>query len=179
MVTSVVTKAEPLSYMDLTTIFLLMSFCISLLFPPCLQIHLCYLSHLCCRLLFLHSSKPAPILAVTEVVPAATGALTITGTIAMVGLIFIPLLPLLSQTGSRITGSRADCSLLVNNGLLTDLLSNTSSANHASLSATPLCNVLSFAAVVINPLPILLLVRFLPLLGSQILVQTSTLLLIV
>jgi hypothetical protein len=38
--------------------------------------------------------------------------------------------------------------------------------------------VLSFAAVVTSPLPILLLVPFLPLLGSQTLVRTNTLRLI-
>ena len=155
-----------------------MSFYTSPLFPLWLQIHLCCLPHLCCRLLILHSRKPTPILVVTEVVPATTSAPTTTGTIAMVGLIFVALLPLLPRTGSRIIGRRANGLLLVDNGLLTDLLSSTSSVNYASPSATQPCNVLSFAAVVISPLPILLLVRFLPLLGSRILVQTSTLLLI-
>ena len=155
-----------------------MSFYISLLFPPWLQIHLCCLPHLCCHLLILHSSRPALILVITEVVPAATGAPTTTSTIAMTGLIFVALLPLFPRTGSRITCSRADGLLLVDSGLLTDLLSSTSSVNYASPSATQPYNVLSFVAVVISPLPILQLVWFLPLLGSRILVQTSTLLLI-
>jgi hypothetical protein len=96
----------------------------------------------------------------------------------MTGLIFVALLPLFPRTGSRITCSRADGLLLVDSGLLTDLLSSTSSVNYASPSATQPYNVLSFVAVVISPLPILQLVWFLPLLGSRILVQTSTLLLI-
>jgi len=75
-------------------------------------------------------------LVVTEVVPAATGAPTTTGTIAMAGLIFVALLPLLPQTGSRITSSRANGLLLVDSGLLTNLLSSTSSVNYASPSAT-------------------------------------------
>jgi len=84
----------------------------------------------------LHSSRPAPILVVTEVVPAATGAPTTTGTTTMAGLIFVALLPVLPQTGSRITGSRANGLLLVDSGLLTNLLSSTSSVNYASPSAT-------------------------------------------
>ena len=96
----------------------------------------------------------------------------------MTGLIFMALLPLLPRTGSRIPGSRADDLLLVDSGLLTDLLSSTLSVNYASPLATQPYNVISFAAVVISHLPILLLVRLMPLLGSRILVQTSTLLLI-
>jgi hypothetical protein len=138
-----------------------------------LQIHLCCLHHLCCPLLILHSSRPAPILVVTEVVPAAVGAPTTTGTTTMTGLIFMALIPLLPRTGSR-----ADDLLLVDNGLLTDLLSSMSSVSCASPSITQHRNVLSFTAVITSPLPILLLVRFLPLLGSRILVQTSMLLLI-
>jgi len=75
-------------------------------------------------------------LVVIEVVPAATGAPTTTGTTTMTGLIFVALLPLLPQTGSRITGSRANGLLLVDSGLLTNLLSSTSSVNYASPSAT-------------------------------------------
>ena len=91
----------------------------------------------------------------------------------MAGLIFVALIPLLLRTGSR-----ADNLLLVDSGLLTDLLSSTSSVNCASPSITQHRNVLNFAAVITSPLPILLLVRFLPLLGSRILVRTSMLLLI-
>jgi hypothetical protein len=101
------------------------------------------------------------------------GAPTTTGTTTMAGLIFVALIPLLLRTGSR-----ADNLLLVDSGLLTDLLSSTSSVNCASPSITQHRNVLNFAAVITSPLPILLLVRFLPLLGSRILVRTSMLLLI-
>jgi hypothetical protein len=51
-----------------------MSFCIRFLFHHWLQIHLCCPHHLCCPLLILPSNNTTPILSVTEVVPAATGA---------------------------------------------------------------------------------------------------------
>jgi len=96
----------------------------------------------------------------------------------MIGLISVALIPLLSWTGSRVIGSSLDGLLLVGSGLLTGLLSRTSSVSYASSSATHHHNVLSFAAVITSFLPILLFVRFLPLLGSQTLVWTNTLRLI-
>jgi len=156
------------------TISLLMSFYISLFFPPWLQIHLYYPHHLYCPLLILPSSRPAPILAVTEVVPAAAGALTTT----MTGLIFVALIPLLPRTGNRVIGSSLNGLLLGDIGLLTDLLSSTSSVSYASPLVTQPRNVLSFAVVVTSPLPILLLVLFLPLHGSWTPVRTNMLRLI-
>jgi hypothetical protein len=157
-----------------TTISLLMSFYISLFFPPWLQIHLYCPHHLCCPLLILLSSRPAPILAVIEFVPAAAGVLTTT----MIGLIFVALIPLLPRNGKRVIGSSLNGLLLGDSGLLTDLLSSTSSVSYAFPSVTQPCNVLSFAALVTSPLPILLLVRFLPLHGSWTPVRTNMLRLI-
>jgi len=119
-----------------TSIFLLMSFCISLLFPHWLQIHLCCPYHLCCPLLILPSNSITPILVETEVVPAAAGAPTVTGTTTMTCLIFVALIPLLPQTGSKVIGSSPDGLLLVGSGLLTGLLSKTSSVSYASSSAS-------------------------------------------
>jgi len=119
-----------------TSIFLLMSFCISLLSPHWLQIHLCCPYHLCCPLLILPSNSITPILVETEVVPAAAGAPTVTGTTTMTCLIFVALIPLLPQTGSKVIGSSPDGLLLVGSGLLTGLLSKTSSVSYASSSAS-------------------------------------------
>jgi hypothetical protein len=83
----------------------------------------------------------------------------------MTGLIFMVLISLLPRTRSRVIGSSLD-GLLVGNGLLTGPLSITLSVSYAFPSATQPYNVFTFAAVVTNPLLILLLVRFLPLLGS-------------
>jgi len=80
------------------------------------------------------------------------------------------LIPLLPRTRSRVIGSRPNGLLVLDNGLLTGYLSTTSIVSHASSSATQPYNMLSFAAAVISLLPILLLVLFLPLLGSQKLV---------
>jgi hypothetical protein len=93
----------------------------------------------------------------------------------MTCLIFIVLIPLLPQTGSRVIGSNLDGLLLVGSGLVTDLLSRTTSVSYTSSSAIQHHNVLSFAAVVISPLSTFLLVWFLPLLGSQTSVRTNTL----
>jgi len=161
-----------------TTIFLLMSFCIRLLFPSWLQIHLCCPHHLCCPLLILPSSSITLILAVTEAVPVETNALTTTGITTMTCLLFVALIPLLLWTGSMVIGSSPDDLLLVGSGLLTSPLSRMSSVSYASPSAKQPHNVLSFAAVVTSPLPILLLVWFLPLLGSRTPVRTNTLRLI-
>ena len=134
-----------------------MSFCIILLFPPLLS---------------------STYLTQQQTVPAVASAPTTTGTTNLTGLIFMALIPLLPRTGSKVINSSLDALLLVDNGLLTDLLSNTSSVSYDSPSATQPCNVLSFATVVISPLHILLLVWFLPLLGSWTPVRTNTLCLI-
>jgi hypothetical protein len=91
----------------------------------------------------------------------------------MTCLIFIALIPLLPQTGSKVIGSSPDDLLLVGNGLLTSLLSRTSSVSYASSSATQPHNVLSFTVMVTSPLPIILLVWFLPLLSFRTLVWTT------
>jgi hypothetical protein len=65
LVTSLVTKAEPLSYLTFIVIFLLMSFCIRLPFHPWLQIHLCCPHHLFCPLLILLSISTTLISIVT------------------------------------------------------------------------------------------------------------------
>jgi hypothetical protein len=83
-------------------------------------------------------------LAVIEVVPVAADAPITTGIAAMTGLIFVALIPLLPRTGSRVIGNSPDNLLLVDSGLLNDLLSSTSSVSYASLSATQPRNVLSF-----------------------------------
>jgi len=149
-----------------------MSFCIRLPFNPWLQIHLC------CPLFILPNSSTPLILAVTEIVLAATGAPIATSTTTNTGLIFMVLIPLLPRTRSRVIGSRPNGLLVLDNGFLTGYLSTTSSVSHASSSATQPYNMLSFAAAVISLLPILLLVLFLPLLGSQKLVWTNMLRLI-
>ena len=121
-----------------------MSFYISLLFPSWLQIHLCCPHHLYCPLLILPNSRPTSILVVIEVVPVTVGALTSTSTAAMACLIFVALIPLLPQIGSRVIGNSPNGLLLVDSGLLTDLLSSISSASYASPSAIQPRNVLSF-----------------------------------
>jgi len=176
LVTSLVTKTKPLLYTDRHNHLLTHE--LSLLFPYWLQIHLYCLHHLCCPLLILPNSSTTPILVVTEVVPTAAGAPTVTGTTAMTGLIFMALIPLLLRIGSKVIRSSPDDLLLEGSGLLTGLLSRMLSVNYASSSATQPYNVISFTAVVTSPLPILLLVRFLPLLGSWTLVRTNTLCLI-
>ena len=88
------------------------------------------------------------------------------------------LILLLPWTKSKVIGSSPDGLLLVGSGLLIGPLSRTSSVNSASPSATQPYTMLSFAAVVTSPLPILLLVWFLPLLGSRTPVRTNTLRLI-
>jgi len=90
-------------------------------------------------------------------------------------MVFIPLLP---WTGSRVIGGKPDSLLVLGNGLLTGHLSRTSSVSSASTSATQPHNVFSFTAAVTSPLPILLLVLPLLILGSRTLVQTNTLRLI-
>jgi hypothetical protein len=88
----------------------------------------------------------------------------------MTSLIFMALIPLLLRTGSKVIRSSRDDLLLEGSGLLTCLLSRMLSVNYASSLATQPHNVISFTIVVISPLPILLLVWFLPLLGSCTLV---------
>jgi len=86
LVTSLVTKTEPLSYADLhshlfTREFLHKSSLPSLVANP--------------PLLILPNSSTALILAVTEVVPMVANTPTATGTTTMRGLIFMALIPLL------------------------------------------------------------------------------------
>ena len=176
LVISLVTKTKPLSYADRHNH--LFTHELSLLFPPWLQINLCCPHHLCCPLLILPNSSTTPILVITEVVPTAADAPIVTGTTAMTSLIFMALIPLLLRTGSKVIGSSLDDLLLEGSGLITGLLSTMLSVSYASSSAKQPHNVISFTAVVISPLPILLLVRFLPLLGSWTLVRTNTLRLI-
>jgi len=168
LVTSLVTKTKPLLYTDRHNH--LFTHELSLLFPSWLLIHLYCPHHLCCPLLILPNSSTTPILVVTEVVPTAAGAPTVTGTTAMTSLIFMALIPLLLRTGSKVIRSSRDDLLLEGSGLLTCLLSRMLSVNYASSLATQPHNVISFTIVVISPLPILLLVWFLPLLGSCTLV---------
>jgi hypothetical protein len=93
-----------------------MSFYIRLLFHPWLQIHLYY------PLLILLSSNTASVLAIIEVIPVATSAPTVIGIAAMTGLIFMVLIPLLPQTGTKVIGSSPDGLLLVGSGPLTPVL---------------------------------------------------------
>jgi len=71
----------------------------------------------------LPSSSTTLVLDVIEVIPAATGALTTTGTTAMASLIFMALIPLLPWTGSKVISSNLDGLLLVGSGLLIGPLS--------------------------------------------------------
>jgi hypothetical protein len=93
-----------------------MSFYIRLLFHPWLQIHLCYPQ------LILPNSNTASVLAIIEVIPVATSAPTVIGIAAMTGLIFMVLIPLLPQTGTKVIGSSPDGLLLVGSGPLTPVL---------------------------------------------------------
>ena len=158
-------------------IFILMSFCTRPPFNLWLQIHLCCPRHLCYPLLILPSIN-APISAVIEVVLVEIGVPTATTTTTNTCLIFMVFIPLLPQTGSRATDSKLDGSLVLGSGLLTALYSRTSSVSCASPSATHPLSALSFTAVANNPLLILLLALFLPLLGFQTLVRTNILRLI-
>jgi hypothetical protein len=114
-------------------------------------------------------------LAIIEVIPVATSAPTVIGITTMTGLIFMVLIPLLPRTRTKVIGSSPDGLLLVGSGPLIGPLNRTSSVNYASFSATQPHNVLVFVVVVTSPLLILLLVRFLPLLGSRTLMRTNTL----
>jgi hypothetical protein len=114
-------------------------------------------------------------LAIIEVIPVATSAPTVIGIATMTGLIFMVLIPLLPRTRTKVIGSSPDGLLLVGSGPLIGPLNRTSSVNYASFSATQPHNVLVFVVVVTSPLLILLLVRFLPLLGSRTLMRTNTL----
>jgi hypothetical protein len=178
LVTSHVTKTEPLSYANLHNYLLTHEF----LHKTSLQ-SLAVNSPLLPTPSLLPSAHLAQhiitlILAVTEVVFTAIRSPTATGTTTNTSMIFMVLIPLLPRTGSRVIGSNPNDLLLVSSGLLTGPLTRTSSVSYASPSATQPHNMLSFAAVVTSPLPILLLVLFLPLLGSQTLVRTNTLRLI-
>jgi hypothetical protein len=176
LVISLVTKKKSFSYADRHNH--LFTHELSLLFPSWLQIHLCCPHHLCCPLLILPNSSTTLILVVTEVVPTTVDAPTVTGTTAMTSLIFMALIPLLLRIRSKVIGSSPDDLLLEGSGLITGLLSRMLSVSYAFSSAIQPHNVISFTAVVTNPLPILLLVRFLPLFGSWTLVRTNTLRLI-
>ena len=108
LITSLVTKAEPLLYANHHNHLLTHEFMHKSHLPSWLQIHLCCPHHLCCPLLILPSSIPAPIFSVTEFVLAVVGAPLATGTIVIAGLIFLSLIPLLPRTWSRVIGSSLD-----------------------------------------------------------------------
>ena len=131
-----------------------MSFCKSPPFNPWLQTHLYYPYYLCCPLLILPSISTTLTLVVTEVGLVATSIQTATATTTNIGLIFMAFIPLLPLTGSKATSSRTGVPLILNNGLLTGLLSITSSVSFVSPSATQPFNMPSFAAVDNNHLPI-------------------------
>ena len=115
---------------------------------------------------YLAQHQHNAILVVIKVILATTGAPIITDIAANTCMIFMVLISLFSLAGSKVTGSRPNDLLVLGSGLLTNLLSKTSCVSFASLLATPPYNVLNFAAVATNPLLILLLALFLPLLGS-------------
>jgi hypothetical protein len=125
LVTSLVTKAEPLSYANLhnylhTHEFLhkisLQSLAINspLLPTPSLLPS----AHLAQHIITL-------ILAVTEVVLTTIRSPTATGTTTNTSMIFMVLIPLIPRTGSRVIGSNPNDLRLVSSGLLTDPLTRT------------------------------------------------------
>jgi hypothetical protein len=164
LVTSLMTKVEPFLYTDLhshlfTHDFLHKNSLQSLATnPPLLpSVHLAQQQH-------------NPNFSLTEIILATISAPTATGTTTNIGLIFMVLIPLLPRTRSRVISSRPNGLLVLDNGLLTGYLSRTSSVSHASPSATQPHNMLRFVVAVTSPLPILILVLFLPLLSSRKLV---------
>ena len=136
LVTSLVTKAKPLSYADihshlLTHEFLHKSSLLSLATNPPLLPTPSLLSsvHLAQQQTSFNFSR-------NRGRSRKSWRSNNNGIAAMTGLIFVALIPLLPRTGSRVIGNSPDGLLLVDNGLLNDLLSSTSSVSYASLSAT-------------------------------------------
>jgi hypothetical protein len=119
----------------------------------------------------LHNIGTGLISALTEVVHAATNAPTAVGITTSTSLIFVVFILLPLQTSSRPDGL-----LVLGSGLLTSLLSRSSSVSYASPSAIPHPNMLSFATVATSFLLILQLVPFLQVVGSRMLVRINTLL---
>jgi len=165
LVTSLVTKAEPLSYANIHSHLLTHEFLqknslhsinanSSLMSSPlCRSHHYCQHHYLLLILLHLITSL---ILVVTEGVFVATSVPTATVTIIKTG-------PQLLPSGGRTTGSRIGTI----HGLDSSMDNRMSSVNYDQPSATQLHIVPSFTVVPNNPLLILLLGTFLPLLGSR------------
>jgi len=129
--------------------------------PLCRSHHYCQHHYLLFILLHLITSL---ILVVTEGVFVATSFPTATITIIKTG-------PRLLPSGGRTTGSRIGTI----HGLDSGLDNRMSSVNYDQPSATQLHIVPSFMVVPSNPLLILLLGKFLPLLGSRTSVWTNML----
>jgi len=133
---------------------------------------LCYLRPILPSIIIPPTSVVTKVIFMATCVPIATATATNTG------LTFMVFKGLLTLTGSRVTGSITEGTLVLCSGLLNSPLSRMSSVSSASLSVTQPLNALSFVAMDNNQLPILLLVMFLLLLGPRTLVQTNTLRLI-
>ena len=123
LVTSLVTKAKLLSYVDLHNHLLTYEFLHKSSLPDMAANSPLLPTPSCCPLLTLPNINTGLILAVTEDIHAATGTPTTIGIIANTGLIFMVFILLPLQTGNRVTGSRPDGLLVLGSGLLTSLLS--------------------------------------------------------
>jgi hypothetical protein len=141
---------------------LLMNFCTRTPFISWMQTHLCchhlyYRSHHCCQ-------HPLRILLhlITSLVSVVTGDVLVETSVPTATVTIIRTCPQLLPTGGRTNGSRTGAI----QGLDSGLDSRMSKVNYAQPSATQLHIVSSFVAVPSNPLPILQLGTFLPLLGS-------------
>ena len=101
----------------------------------------------------------------------ATNAPTAVGITTSTSLIFVVFILLPLQASSRLDGL-----LVLGSGLLTGLLSRSSSVSSASPSTIPHPDMLNFATVATSFMLILQLVSFLQVVGSRMLVRTNTLL---
>jgi len=97
----------------------------------------------------------------------ASGVPTTTITTTKTGLITMAFILLLLSARGRLTSSRTSALLDLDGGPLTSFLSRMSSVNYAPPLAIQLHNVHNFRVVASNPMPTLLLVMFLTVLGSR------------
>ena len=136
LVTSLMTKTEPLSYMDLHNHLLTYEFLHTSSFPSLVVNPPLLPTPSLLSSVHLAQQQTSFNFSCNRGRSRKSWRSNNNGIAAMTGLIFVALIPLLPRTGSRVIGNSPDGLLLVDNGLLNDLLSSTSSVSYASLSAT-------------------------------------------
>jgi hypothetical protein len=140
--------------------FLPMNFCTRTPFIPWMQTHL-YCNHHCCQ-----HSLPILLHLITTLVSVLTRDVLVETSVPTATVTIIRICPQLLPTGGKTNGSRTGAI----QGLDSGLNNRMSKVNYAQPSATQPHIVSSIVAVPSNPLLILLLGMFLPLLGSLTLV---------